>query len=69
MNDFDRYLEYELRRLLDPVVEAGAPRRWWPKDSGLPLLSVMKAPIDRVAEVLPAVEPVAVPVPAIQAFR
>lgn len=55
MNDFDRFLEFELRRMLDPVVASGAPRRIRTKSSGSPCLTV-------VAEALPAVEPVAIPV-------
>jgi len=27
VNDFDRFLEFELRQMLDPVVVSGAPRR------------------------------------------
>ena len=70
MNDFDRYLERELQQMLDPVVEAGAPRRRRRKgDSGLPLLAVVTAPIEKVAEALPTIDPVAVPVPAIQGLR
>ena len=62
MNDFDRYLESGLRVMLDPVVASGAPRRRRRTGSGLPLLAVMKAPIELVADALPAVEPVAVQV-------
>jgi hypothetical protein len=62
MNDFDRYLERALRLMLDPVVASGAPRRRRRKGSGLSLLSVVKAPIELVAEALPAIAPVAVPV-------
>jgi hypothetical protein len=70
MNDFDRYLESELRQMLDPVVDAAAPsRRTWRKDSGIPLVAVVKAPIEKVAEVLPVIDPVAVPVPALQVLR
>jgi hypothetical protein len=69
MNDFDRHLESELRKMLDPVVDAEAPRRRWPKGSGLPLLAVVKAPIEKVAEVLPTIDPVSVPVPALQVLR
>jgi hypothetical protein len=60
MNDFDRYLESGLRQMLDPVVASGAPRRRRRTGSGLPLLAVMKAPIELVADALPAVEPVAI---------
>jgi hypothetical protein len=70
MNDFDRYLESELRQMLDPVVEAGAPsRRRRRNGSGLPFLAVVTAPIETVAEKLPAIDRVAVPVPAIQVLR
>ena len=66
MNDFDRYLESGLRQMLDPVVASGAPRRRRRSGSGLPLLAVVKAPVELVAEVLPVVEPVALPVQTIQ---
>jgi hypothetical protein len=66
MNDFDRYLESGLRHMLDPVVTSGAPRRRRRTSSGLLLLAVVKAPIELVAEALPAVEPVAVPVQPIR---
>jgi hypothetical protein len=62
MNDFDRYLESGLRLMLDPVVTSRAPRRRRRTGSRLPLLAVVKAPIELVAEALPAVEPVAIPV-------
>jgi hypothetical protein len=62
MNDFDRYLESGLRQMLDRVVMSELPRRRRRTGSGLPLLAVVKAPIERVAEALPAVEPVALPV-------
>jgi hypothetical protein len=62
MNDFDRFLEFELRQMLDPVVASGAPRRRRRQGGRLPLLAVVTAPIELVAEVLPVVEPVAVPV-------
>jgi hypothetical protein len=66
MNDFDRYLEIGLRRMLDPVVISGAPRRRRMTGSGLPLLAVVKAPLELVAEALPVVEPVAVPIQPIR---
>ena len=60
MNDFDRYLESELRQMLDRVVDAAAPsRRTWQKHSRLPLVAVVKAPIEKMAEVLPVIDPVA----------
>ena len=61
MNDFDRFLEFELRQMLDPVVIAGTPRRRVQrKTNGHPLLTVVKAPLDLAVEAV--VEPVAVPV-------
>ena len=46
MNDFDGYLEFELRQLLDPVVVTRAPRRGSRKSAGSPFLS---APTARIA--------------------
>jgi hypothetical protein len=57
MNDFDRFLEFELRQMLDPVVSQ-APGRRRPKSEGSPFLAVISAPLEMAAEVLPAVEPV-----------
>ena len=62
MNDFERFLEFKLRRMLDPVAASAAPRRAQRMSSGLPLLAVVRAPIELVAEALPVVEPVAIPV-------
>jgi len=62
MNDFERFLEFELRRMLDPVAASAAPRRARRMSSGLPLLAVVTAPIELMAEALPVVEPVAIPV-------
>lgn len=62
MDEFDRYLESGLRQMLDPVVASGAPRRRRRTGSGWPLLAVVKAPIELVAEALPVVEPVTVSV-------
>jgi hypothetical protein len=60
MNDFDRFLELGLRQMLDPVVSLPAPRRRWRKNLGSPFLAVISAPLEKAAEVLPVVEPVAV---------
>ena len=57
MNDFDRFLEFELRRMLDPVVASGPPRRRRRRNNDAHLLvTVVKAPLDL------AVEPMAIPV-------
>jgi len=61
MNDFDRYLESGLRRMLDPVVASGAPRRMPRNGSRLPVLAVVIAPIEMVAEALPAGDPLPFP--------
>ena len=62
MNDFDRFLEFELRQMLDPVVASGTPRRRSRRKgtNGHPLLTVVKAPFDLAVEAV--VEPVAIPV-------
>src|SRR4029077_18261854 len=62
MSDLDRYLEGGLREILDPGAASGAPRRRRRTGSGLPLLAVIKAPIELVGDAMPAVEPVAVQV-------
>jgi hypothetical protein len=63
MNDFDRFLEIELRHMLGPVTATPAPplkaRR---KASGRPPVVVL-APIELTVEAVAVVEPVAVPVP------
>ncbi len=62
MNYFDRFLEFELRRMLDPVAASEAPRRARRMSSGSPLLAVVTAPIEPGAEALPVVQPVAIQV-------
>jgi hypothetical protein len=56
MNDFDRFLEFELRQMLDPVVTPGAPRRRR-RAQGSPLLTIAPPHVDSMM----AVEPVVVP--------
>jgi hypothetical protein len=65
MNDFERFLEIELRRMLDPVVVSAAPPRR--KKTELPLLAVVTAPLELAVGAIAAVEPVAVPVPVVPA--
>ena len=55
MNDFDRFLEFELRQMLDPVVNPPAPRRRR-RTKGSPVLTIVPPPV----EVIVAVEPVVV---------
>lgn len=63
MHDFERYLDVELARWLDPVVASPAPRRW---PQGTPLKALAgglgSVPIDVPAFPEPA--PVTVVVPA-----
>ena len=55
MNDFDKFLDLQLRHMLAPVVATPAPpRRSRPLKARQPILAV---------EAMPAVEPVAVTVP------
>jgi hypothetical protein len=56
MNDFDRFLEFELRQLLDPVVTSGAPRRRR-RAKGPLLLTIVPPHMEQIV----AVEPVVVP--------
>jgi hypothetical protein len=60
MNDFDRFIEFELRQMLGPLVTPAAPRRR--RRTGSPFLAVISAPLERAAVVLPVIEPVSVPV-------
>ena len=53
MNDFDRLLESELRRVLDPVVMAPIPLR------RKPAVRLLGAPMDAVVSPALAVVPVA----------
>jgi hypothetical protein len=63
MNDFDQFLELQLRHMLDPVVATSAPaRRSRRTKARRPILAV-EAPIDLAVEAIPVVEPVAVTVP------
>jgi hypothetical protein len=62
MNDFDRFLESELRLMLDPVVETPAPPLKGRRKTRTPLLVVVTAPIELAAEAVTG-EPAVVPVP------
>jgi hypothetical protein len=59
MDDFDRFLEFELRQMLDPVVASGTPRRRRHKGANGHLLLTV-GPLDLAVEAV--VEPVAIPV-------
>jgi hypothetical protein len=62
MNDFDRFLESELRQMLDPVMETPAPPFKGRRKARTPLLKVVTAPIELAADVV-STEPAVVPVP------
>jgi hypothetical protein len=63
MNDFDRFLDLQLRRMLDPVVATPAPPRGSrPPKRRRPIL-VLEDPIERVADAMSVGEPVVVTVP------
>jgi len=63
MNDFDKFLDLQLRHMLDPVVATPAPpRRSRPPKARKPVLAV-QASIELVPEVVPAVEPLMATVP------
>lgn len=63
MNDFDRLLQIELQRMLDPVVATPAPTRRGQPVRKRPAFRVLTSGVDLVAGVLPAVEPAPVTVP------
>jgi len=64
MNDFEQFLESELRQMLDPVTATPAPaRNARRKRTGTPLMVVVTAPIELAAEAVAAVEPAVVMVP------
>jgi hypothetical protein len=58
MDDFDRFLEVELRKMLDPVVATKAPGRPGRRKAGRSLLALMAGPL----QAIPPAEPVVVPV-------
>jgi hypothetical protein len=58
MNDFDRFLDLQLRRMLDPVVGTPAPpRRSWRPRAGQPIVTV-EAPVELAHEAITVVEPI-----------
>jgi len=63
MNDFDRFLDLQLRRMLDPVVATPAPpRRSWRPRVRQPILAV-EAPVELAQEAITVVEPIVATVP------
>jgi hypothetical protein len=63
MDDFDKFLDVQLRVMLDPVVATPAPpRRNRRPKARQPILTIV-APIQLAPEAIPVVEPVAVTAP------
>ena len=62
MNDFDRFLELELREMLDPVVAVQPPRRLGLAEASRRILTLEIPVADYASEAVP-VEPAAVTVP------
>jgi hypothetical protein len=62
MNDFDRLVEFGLRRMLDPVVASTVPprRQGARSQSAAPFLVVAPAPLDPATESIAAVGPAVV---------
>jgi hypothetical protein len=66
MDDFDRHLEQELSRVLDPIVCAQAPRRsgsWRDGRRGRGLRALIGGLPDGGPDPILVTEPVAIPVP------
>lgn len=67
MDDFDRFLDLQLRRMLDPVVATPAPRRRGARPRAWQPILVMEDPIEQAPKATPAVEPVVAAVPVARA--
>jgi hypothetical protein len=65
MDDFDRFLDLQLRYMLDPVVTTPAPPRRNRRPRLRQPIRAVAAPIE--LEAIPVVEPVAVTVPVASA--
>ena len=56
MNDFDRLVEFKLKRMLDPVVASRVPpRRGDARRKSAPFLAVATAPLELAPETIAAV--------------
>ena len=66
MNDFDRLVEFGLRRMLDPVVASTVPprRRGARSQNAAPLLVAAPARMEPVAETIAVVDPIVLVLPA-----
>jgi hypothetical protein len=63
MNDFDKFLDLQLRQMLDPVVATPAPPRGSRRPRGRQPILAVEASIELASEAIPVGEPVVVTVP------
>jgi hypothetical protein len=63
MNDFDRFLDLQLRLMLDPVVATPAPPRGSRRPRARQPIRAVEAPIEIPHEAILVVEPVVVAIP------
>lgn len=65
VNDFDRLVEFELKRILDPVAASRVPqRRSRAKGECAPFLALAPAPMELAPEAIAVVEPIVATLPA-----
>ncbi len=70
MNDFDRFLEVQLRKMLDPVAMSRPPARGGRRERvRKPILAIAPAVIELAAETFTAVEPAVVTISVASAPR
>ncbi len=62
MNDFDKFLDLQLRRMLDPVVATPAPPRRSRRPRARQVILAIGAPIEFAPVAIPVIEPVVVTV-------
>jgi hypothetical protein len=63
MNDFDKFLDLQLRQMLDPVVATPAPPRGSRRPRVRQPVLAVEASIELASEAIPVVDPVVVTVP------
>ena len=63
MNYFDRFLDLELRHMLDPVVATPAPPRRSRRPRARQPILTIEATIELASEAIPVVEPAVVAIP------
>jgi hypothetical protein len=64
MNDFDKFLDLQLRHMLDPIVATPAPPRRNRRPKAGRLILAVEAPFELAPEAIPVVEAVVVTVSA-----